>query len=308
MSGAGSWRRKPRHEDRTARLASLRGFTPMSVGTGTPVREALEGATFAISAAGCETPRLDAEVLLAHVLGVSRERLFLDAGLQVEGEAVHAFREAVRRRAIEREPVAYITARKGFRRIELDLDARVLIPRPETELLVEAALGLPQGASVLDLGTGSGAIALAIKDERPDLQVWGSDVSEPALAVASANGQRLGLQVRWLRSDLLREVPEEIEALVSNPPYVALAEAAALAPEILRHEPEQALFAGPDGLACLTALLEQLTGRPRVRWVALEIGAGQADAVQRLAAQAGFPRVERLSDLAGIERAVVAQR
>ncbi|HEV7942259.1 MAG TPA: peptide chain release factor N(5)-glutamine methyltransferase [Solirubrobacteraceae bacterium] len=280
----------------------------MSIRTGTPVRDALEGAIFAISAAGCETPRLDAEVMLAHVLGVTRERLFLDSELEVEGEAVHSFREAVRRRAIEREPVAYITGRKGFRRIELDIDRRVLIPRPETELLVEAALGLPQGASMLDLGTGSGAIALAVKHERPDLQVWGSDVSEEAVAVASANAQRLDLDVHWLRSDLLREVPEEIDALVSNPPYVATADAATLAPEIARHEPEQALFAGHDGLSCITELLEQLGGRTRVRWLALEIGAGQADSVEQLMAQAGFSHVQRLPDLAGIERVVVAQR
>lgn len=280
----------------------------MSVRTGTPVRDALEGASFAISAAGCDTPRLDAEVLLAHVLGVSRERLFLDADLEVEGEAVHAFRDAVRRRAIEREPVAYITGRKGFRRIELQVDARVLIPRPETELLVQAALRLPPAASVLDLGTGSGAVTLALKDERPDLQVWGSDLSEPALAVAQANGRRLGLDVRWLRSDLLSDVPDEIDALASNPPYVAEADAATLAPEIAKHEPRQALFAGADGLSCVAKLLAQLSGRTRVRWVALEIGAGQADAVQELMSDAGFLRVQRLSDLAGIERVLVGER
>lgn len=280
----------------------------MSVRTGTPVREALEGATFAISAAGCQTPRLDAEVLLAHVLGVTRERLFLDADLEVEGEAVHAFREAVRRRSIGREPVAYITGRKGFRRLDLAVDGRVLIPRPETELLVEAALCLPQGAAVLDLGTGSGAIALALADERPDLEVWAGDVSEDALAVAMGNGQRLGLPVRWLRSDLLDDVPEEIDALVSNPPYVATVEAAELAPEILRHEPAQALFAGDDGLATIRALLDQSARRSRLRWVGLEIGAGQADAVERIVRSAGFTGVERLADLAGIERVVVAQR
>jgi release factor glutamine methyltransferase len=280
----------------------------VSVRTGTPVREALEGATFAIAAAGCQTPRLDAELLLAHALGVSRERLFLDADLQVEGEAVHRMREAVRRRAIEREPVAYITGSKGFRRLDLAVDARVLIPRPETELLVEAALSLPRGACVLDLGTGSGAVALALADERLDLTVWASDVSEDALALAMANGQRLGLSVRWLHRDLLEDVPDEIDALVSNPPYVARSQAVELAPEILRHEPERALFAEADGLATIAALLAQAAGRSRLRFLALEIGAGQADAVEQLMRDAGFTHVERLMDLAGIERVMVAQR
>lgn len=280
----------------------------MSVRTGTPVREALEGATFAIAAAGCQTPRLDAEVLLAHVLGVTRERLFLDADLEVEGEAVHAYRAAVRRRSIEREPVAYITGRKGFRRLDLAVDHRVLIPRPETELLVEAALSLPRGASVLDIGTGSGAVALALKDERPDLVVWACDISEDALAVAAGNGQRLGLPVRWLRSDLLDDVPDEIDAVVSNPPYVATVEATELAPEIMRHEPAQALFAGEDGLATIRALCDQAARRSRLRWIALEIGAGQADAVERITRDAGFAQVERLRDLAGIERVLVARR
>lgn len=280
----------------------------MSIRTGTPVREALEGATFAIAAAGCQTPRLDAELLLAHALGVSRERLFLDADLEVEGDAVHLLREAVRRRAIEREPVAYITGSKGFRRLDLAVDARVLIPRPETELLVESALSLPSGTRVLDLGTGSGAVALALADERPDLTLWASDVSEDALAVAMANGRRLGLSVRWLHSDLLEDVPEEIEALVSNPPYVARSQTAALAPEILRHEPEQALFAEAEGLASIAALLAQAAGRRRLRFLALEIGAGQADAVEQLMRDAGFTGVERLMDLAGIERVMVGQR
>lgn len=280
----------------------------MSVRTGTPVRDALEGATFAIAAAGCQTPRLDAELLLAHALGVSRERLFLDADLEVEGDAVHLLREAVRRRSIEREPVAYIIGSKGFRRLDLTVDARVLIPRPETELLVEAALSLPQGARVLDLGTGSGAVALALADERPDLTVWASDVSEDALTVALANGQRLGLSVRWLHSDLLEDVPDEIDALVSNPPYVARSQTAELAPEILRHEPEQALFAEADGLGSIAALLAQAARRSRLRFVALEIGAGQADAVEQLMREAGFAHVKRLMDLAGIERVMVGQR
>jgi release factor glutamine methyltransferase len=272
------------------------------------VREALDGAITAFTAAGVETPRLDAEVLLAHVLGVDRARLLIDGELSVAGAAVRPFQDAVRCRAVEREPVAYITGRRGFRRLELRVDRRALIPRPETELLVEVGLGLPEGARMLDVGTGSGAVALALKDERPDLRVTGSDVSEEALGLARDNGRRLGLEVAWLRSDLLAAVPDELDAVLCNPPYVAESERAALAPEILRHEPPGALFAGPDGLATIRALLAQLAGRERVRLVALEVGAGQAGAVGELMRAAGFPAVRRERDLAGIERVVVGER
>jgi release factor glutamine methyltransferase len=275
---------------------------------GTSIADALQGAITAISAAGCETPRLDAEVLLAHVLGVARERLLIDRGLEVAGGDVRAFQDAVRRRAVLREPVAYIVGRRGFRRLELHIDQRALVPRPETELLVERALALAQGASVLDVGTGSGAIALACKDERPDLQVTGSDISEDALALARANAERLDLNVRWLRADLLEGEPEDFDAVLANLPYVAEGERAALAPEILRHEPPAALFAGVDGLSQIRRLLTQLAERPRVATVALEIGAGQSDAVTALVREAGFADVECIRDLAGMERVVTGAR
>jgi len=276
--------------------------------SGTPAREALQGAITAIGAAGCETPRLDAELLLADVLGVTRGRLITDSSLSVAGPAVRAYQDAVRRRAIEREPVAYIIGRRGFRRLELNVDARVLVPRPETELLVEAGLALPAGARVLDVGTGSGAVALALKDERPDLDVLGSDLSAVALELARANGERLGLAVGWLHADLLDGVAEDIDAIVSNPPYVADAERPSLAPEILRHEPPGALFAGADGLGVIRPLLEQAAGRARLRTVALEVGAGQAPEVARLLAAAGFAEVHCKKDLAGVERVVTGER
>jgi release factor glutamine methyltransferase len=275
---------------------------------GTPAREALQGAITAIGAAGCETPRLDAEVLLADVLGVPRERLLTDSTLRVAGPAVRAYQDAVRRRAVQREPVAYITGRRAFRHLELGVDRRALVPRPETELLVEAGLALREGAAVLDVCTGSGAVALALKQERPDLDVWGSDISEPALALAQENATRLGLEVGWLQADLLQGVPDRFDAVLANPPYVGEGERAALAPEIVRHEPASALFAGPDGLDAIRALADQLARRPSVRLAALEVGAGQARTVRELMRGAQFDAVRVVRDLAGIERVVVGER
>jgi release factor glutamine methyltransferase len=275
---------------------------------GTSVRDALEGAITAIGAAGCETPRLDGEVLLAYVLGVGRERLLLDRELIVAGPAVRAYQDAVRRRAVLREPVAYITGSRGFRRIELAVDTRALIPRPESELLVECALGLPAGARVLDVGTGSGAIALALKQERPDLEVSGSDRSVDALELARANAARLGLAVEFVQGDLLDGVSGEFDAVLANLPYVAERERATLAPEIFQHEPPSALFAGEDGLDAIRALLAQLASRSSVVFAALELGAGQAPVVAELLRAANFAKVECMHDLAGMERVVRAER
>jgi release factor glutamine methyltransferase len=293
--------------------ASLSPTGTPALDAGTPALDALDGAITAIGAGGCQTPRLDAELLLAHVLGVRRERLLLDRELVVRGAAVRAFQAAVRRRAVEREPVAYIVGRRGFRRLELAVDRRALVPRAETEHLVESALGLDRGARVLDLGTGCGAVALALKDERPDLAVTGSELSEPALELARANGRRLGLDVRWLHADLLAGVPDEFDAILANLPYVAESERGSLEPEILRHEPPGALFAGPDGLAAIRTLLapgdaRSVAARGELTLLALEVGAGQAPAVAELVAAAGFGDVRCERDLAGIERIVIGER
>ncbi|MGA2453958.1 MAG: peptide chain release factor N(5)-glutamine methyltransferase [Solirubrobacteraceae bacterium] len=278
-----------------------------SLDTGTPARDALEGAITAITAAGCETPRLDAELLLAHALGITRERLLTEPDLPVTGAAVRAFQDAVRRRAVEREPVAYIIGRRGFRRLELVCDRRALVPRPETELLVDVALGLPAGARVLDLGTGSGAVALALKHERADLRVSGSDISTAALELAALNAERLELDVQWLHADLLAEVGE-FDAILANLPYIAESERESLAPEITRHEPAEALFGGPDGLSHLSALLTQLAELPEVRFLALEVGAGQAASVAALTHAAHFDTIRFERDLARIQRVVIAER
>lgn len=274
---------------------------------GASVREALDSAVIAIAAAGSDTPRLDAELLLAAALGIDRTALFLDPGREVAGPAVRAFQSAVQRRAAGREPVAYITGTRGFRHIELAVDARVLVPRPETELLVEAGVELlGDGLRVVDVGTGSGAVALALKDERPDLAVVATDVSADALAVARANAARLGLDVRFVHGDLLAYVGQ-VDAVVSNPPYVAERARASLAPEILRHEPPGALFAGDDGLDVIRRLVPAAAGAG-ARLLALEIGAGQAAAVAKLMGQAGFRDVAARRDLAGVERVVVGTR
>lgn len=272
--------------------------------TDATVAEALDGAVTAFTGAGLDTPRLDAEVLLAHVLGCDRTRLAIDPGAPVTGDAVTAYRAAVRRRSVEREPVAYITGRKGFRHIELDVDGRVLIPRPETETLVEAAVeALPMGARVVDVGTGSGAIALALKDERPDLDVVGTDLSPEALDVARANARRLGLDVAFVEGDLLAGV--RADAVVSNPPYVA--DDAELGPEIARHEPALALYAGPSGLDAYVRLAPGVSAAGAA-WAAFEVGLGQATDVAEMLVQAGYAHTESRHDLAGIERVVIAWR
>jgi release factor glutamine methyltransferase len=255
-----------------------------------------------LRAAGCDTPRLDAEVLLAAAMGVDRAVLIADPGRGIEPEAARAFSDWARRRA-QREPVAYILGRKGFRRIELAVDPRVLVPRPETEHVVEAALELPAGARVVDVGTGSGAIALALADERPDLRVLATDVSPGAVAVARANAARLGLAVEVLEGDLLAPVSGPVDAVVSNPPYVRAGER--LAPEIARYEPTEALFAGADGLDVYRRLVPAAAVAP---FAAFEVGAGQAGAVEALLRGADFATVERIRDLAGIERVVVGRR
>jgi release factor glutamine methyltransferase len=271
---------------------------------GVPVREALDSAVVALRAAGVETPRLDAEVLLAHALGVDRLTLVTDRERRVEGPAVRAFQDAVRRRSVQREPVAYITGVKAFRHLDLRVDGRVLIPRPETETLVEAALDLPRGARVVDVGTGSGAVALALKDERPDLDVVATDTSADALMVARANAARLGLEVAFVEGDLLATVGN-VDAVVSNPPYVE--DGAALQLEIARHEPAVALYAGPEGLTVIRRLVTQVAAS-RARFVALEVGMGQAADVAGVLREAGFAEIETRRDLAGIERVVAGRR
>ncbi|MGA3362900.1 MAG: peptide chain release factor N(5)-glutamine methyltransferase [Solirubrobacteraceae bacterium] len=271
------------------------------------VRDALDGAVTAISAGGSPSPRLDAELLLADALACTRERLVMDPDAPVGGEAVRAFQSHVRRRAVEREPVAYIVGRRAFRRIELVVDPRVLIPRPETELLVELALALPRGARVLDCCCGSGAVALALKDERPDLEVCGSDVDPGAIAVAQANSARLGLDVAWRRADLLAGLPDAYDAILANPPYVESATIPTLEPEISRHEPRRALDGGTTGLQTLRRLIEQASATVAATLI-LEHGPGQQERLAALCRAGGYTDLSHHRDLGGTARVLRASR
>jgi len=226
--------------------------------------------------------------MLADALGIDRSLVVADPARAVPPPAARLFGERVRRR-VQREPVAYILGRQAFRRLELAVDRRVLIPRPETELLVEVAVQLPAGARVHDLGTGSGAVALAIKDERPDLAVSGSDACAAALEVARMNAARLGLDVEFGADPSFA-----VYLVVANLPYVRDGEWRSLQPEIRLYEPRSALTSGADGLDAIRASVALAPSGTRL---ALEHAPAQAEEVRRL-----FAAATTLEDLAGRER------
>jgi len=209
------------------------------------VREALEAASDAFEAAGVDTPRLDAEVLLAEATGCDRAQLAAEPEAPVGAGAARLFGSMVRRR-VRREPVAYILGRKGFRHLDLAVDSRALIPRPETELLVEIALEL-EPRSVLDVGTGSGAVALAVADELREAEVVATDTSEEALELARENAERLALADRIEFERGTVPPGRRFDLVVANLPYVREDELASLQPEITYYEPRQAVVAGADG-------------------------------------------------------------
>jgi release factor glutamine methyltransferase len=272
--------------------------------------EVLRRSTAYLESHGSPTPRLDAELLLSHGLGLSRIELYTQFERPLDDAELAACRELVRRRGL-REPVAYVIGHWGFRRLDLTVDARVLVPRPETELVVDRCLTLLEGCEqprVLDVGTGSGAIALALKDERADAIVVGCDVSEEALQVARANAESLELAVELVRSDLLERVPAgQFRLIVSNPPYVAESEMETLEPEVVGHEPRLATVAGPDGLEVYRRLLPQAAARlDSGGWLVLECGAGQAQPLLAELGGLGYVDAGVDADLAGIDRVVWA--
>lgn len=262
---------------------------------------------------GLDEPRADALHLLSQALGCERMQIYLRFDQLVDEPARTRLRELILRR-LAREPVAYIAGKRGFHALGLDLhvDARVLIPRPETEHLVDWLLaGLPFAPSpvhVLDIGTGSGAIALAVKHARRDVLVTACDRSDDALAVARDNATRLGLDLTLLRSDLLADVPRPeagFDAIAANLPYIPTADIADLQPEVRRFEPHLALDGGPDGLELVQRLIAESPPflAPGARLL-LEIGVGQAEMTRAALAQRGFVEVATRRDLAGIERVV----
>jgi release factor glutamine methyltransferase len=255
-------------------------------------REALREAEQRLAAAGLETPRADAEWLVAHALGTSRSGVYVRLDDEVELDGLLTRREA-------REPLAYVLGEWGFRRLTLKTDSRALVPRPETEIVVERALALIAGVEkprVLDVGVGSGAIALALKDERPDAQVVGVDVSADALSLARENSALLQLDVE-LREGDESAVEEGWDLVVSNPPYVD--SLIGLQPE-LQHEPRVALIG--DGFH------ERIAAIARANALVLEVGDGQAAPVADALRATGWHDVAITRDLAGVERVVEGRR
>ena len=300
--GAGAMTPKPRHAPLTPAL-SPEGRGGNSLPT---VAQALATAQQA------GLPRIDAQMLLLHVLGrAPHDRAWLiahDDDTLAPDAAAHFQALCARRRA--GEPVAYLTGIKAFHGLTLQVDARVLDPRDDTETLVDWALELlPAGAPlrVLDLGTGSGAIALALAAARPQAEVWAVDASADALVVARANAERLGLAVTWRHGDWLAPVAGlRFDAIVSNPPYIADGDPHLTA---LTHEPRMALASGSDGLRDLRAICAAAPAQLRPGgWLLLEHGHDQAAAVRTLLQAASLARVQSRRDLAGVERCSSGQR
>lgn len=279
------------------------------------VLELLRLATGYLEGKGVARPRLDAEVLLAHVLQTERIMLYVHHDRPLQPDEVAAYRTLIIRRG-RREPVAYLTGEKEFYGRPFRVDPAVLIPRPETEHLIETALAFAAGGQALrgwDVGTGSGILAVTLAHELPESQWIATDLSSGALAVARANAERHGVagRIRFVEGDLFAgyEPQDSWDLIVSNPPYLTAQEMAALAPEV-RCEPSLALDGGPDGLAVIRRLIQD--GWRFLRpggLLAFEIGAGQEEACRRLVAETGrYEAVQVTRDHAGHPRVVSCLR
>ncbi|MEW6445015.1 MAG: peptide chain release factor N(5)-glutamine methyltransferase [Pseudomonadota bacterium] len=275
------------------------------------IEQTLKTARLRLADAESESPRVDAEILLCHVLGKPRAHLLAWPERMVPSEAGAAF-EALIERRVAGEPVAYLTGSRGFYGLDLAVSSSVLIPRPETELLVDAVLArLPaRPCALADLGTGSGAIALAVAHERPDAEVTAVDASEEALAVARANAGRLGLdRVRFRHGDWCAGLGEDsrFDVIVSNPPYIR-ADDPHLARGDVRFEPAMALASGADGLDAIRAILACAPAHLEPGgWLLFEHGYDQASDVAALMRAAGLSAVESLTDLLGHGRVTLGR-
>ena len=288
------------------------------------VLELLTWTTDYFKRSGIESARLDAEVLLAHALETQRLRLYIDYEKPVLQEERDAYRALVQRRAQERIPVSQLLGEREFWSLGFQVTSDVLTPRPETETLVEWALSKAKGAlqettevpekkgklRILDIGTGSGAITLALASELPHAEMIATDLSPAALQIAAGNADelRMGERIRFLEGDLFEPVAKEkFDLIVSNPPYVARADEGSLPPE-LSHEPEMALFAGPDGLDVIRRLVAEAGDHlSSGGWLGIELSPEQADEVEGLLSEAGFTDVERRFDLASRPRVVAGR-
>jgi release factor glutamine methyltransferase len=282
-------------------------------------RDALFAAVLRLREAGIPNARLDAEVLLMHVLGAGRERLYAYPERRLDSNEYERY-QAVLERRLTRLPVAYITGKKEFMSLEFTVDEHVLIPRPETEVLVEEVISRirssPQDSPTIiaDIGTGSGAIAVSIGWFLKEAEIIATDISKDALAVARENSKKhqVDHRIKFFEGDLLSPLAGEglehkLTAIVSNPPYLSRRAMAVVSPEVAL-EPESALLGGEEGLDFSFAILEQ--SRPYLAqggFVALEVGYGQARVVADFAKkESGYGKVEVVTDLAGIERVVIA--
>jgi release factor glutamine methyltransferase len=265
--------------------------------------ELLADATAELKRAGVETPQVDAELLLGHALGLTRTELQLDRARELSEEETAQARALVERRAA-REPLAYVLGEWGFRRLTLKVDRRVLVPRPETEVVVERCLALLRGRetpAVLDVGTGSGAIALAIADEHPGARVTALDVSEEALALARENAGAVGIEVAFEHGDLRDGFAGRYDLVVSNPPYVSADEIATLEPEVRDWEPRLATVGEEHTELIATAARTVLDPGG---WLVLEIAAGRGAATVALLRKLGYEDVQAGADLVGRDRVV----
>jgi release factor glutamine methyltransferase len=261
-------------------------------------------------ARGIESPRLDAELLVAHALAIDRMRVFLDADRPLEGAELATLRDLVKRRRAF-EPIAYLRGEREFYGLKFRVDKRVLVPRPDTETLVDAALARSAHVSMsmrqLDLCTGSGCVAVAMARQRPTSTVFASDVSDGALAVARDNALRLGAyNVAFFESDLFAAFAgKRFDVITANPPYIASAEIATLMPDVRDHEPRLALDGGDDGLDLVRRIVAEAPDHlASGGLLALEIGAGEAPATVQLLEARGFTDVRVHRDIARIERVI----